>query len=199
MMLVYYVIASASCKLDPSWLVKLYSLEPIPSVTKIVNVSFQAGRVSDHWKISVLKPILKKLSMERLFEKFRSMSNLLFLSEITERAVTNQLLRHCDKIAPLPICQLLRYVRATCTQGRTSQTIWGPTFYMSTFGSDAYHIRGIILTFESPKWHFFCVPSHLRSTFLSTITSIYLCVLWYLRCGCIKGAKVQTIFQNWSL
>jgi hypothetical protein len=158
MMLVYYVIASASCKLDPSWLVKLYSLEPIPSVTKIVNLSFQEGRVSDHWKISVLKPILKKLSMERLFEKFRSMSNLLFLSEITERAVTNQLLRHCDKIAPLPICQLLRYVRATCTQGRTSQTILGECKIFEDRLSTCQHLEATRIIYGESYW-----PSNLRN------------------------------------
>ena len=43
--------------------------------------------------------------MSPLFENFRPVSNLLFLSKITERAVTNQLLCHCDKNATLPIYQ----------------------------------------------------------------------------------------------
>ena len=43
--------------------------------------------------------------MSPLFENFRPVSNLLFLSKITERAVTNQLPRHCDENAPLPIYQ----------------------------------------------------------------------------------------------
>jgi hypothetical protein len=98
-------MSSASCKFDPipPWLVKLCSLELVPSITKIVNFSLQEGRVLDHWKIALLKPILKKLSKEPLFENFRPVSNLLFLSKITERSVANQLLRHCEKNAPLPI------------------------------------------------------------------------------------------------
>ena len=44
--------------------------------------------------------------MYPLFENFRPVSNLLFLSKITERAVTNQLLRHCDKNAPLQFINL---------------------------------------------------------------------------------------------
>jgi hypothetical protein len=85
-------LSSASCKSDPipPWLVKLCSLELVPSITKIVNFSLQEGRVPDHWKISLLKPILKKLSMEPLFENFRPVSNLVFLSKITERSVANQ-------------------------------------------------------------------------------------------------------------
>jgi hypothetical protein len=98
--------SSASCKFDPipPWLVELCSLEPVPSITKIVNFSLQEGRVPDHWKIALLKPFLNKLSMEPLFENFRLVSNFLFLSKITERSVANQLPRHCEKNAPLPIC-----------------------------------------------------------------------------------------------
>ena len=100
-------LSSASCKFDPilPWFVKLCSLELVPSITKIVNFSLQEDRVPDHWKIALLKPILKKLSMEPLFENFRPVSNLFFLSKITERSVANQLLRHCETNAPLPICQ----------------------------------------------------------------------------------------------
>ena len=99
--------SSASCKFDPvpPWLVKLCSLELVLSITKIANSSLQESRVPDHWKISLLKPTSKKLSMEQLCENFRPVSNLLFLSKITERSVGDQLLRHCEKNAPLPICQ----------------------------------------------------------------------------------------------
>lgn len=100
-------LSSASCKLDPipSWLVKRCSLELIPFITKIVNLSLQEGLVPDHWKIALLKPLLKKTNMEPIFENFRPVSNLLFLSKITERAAANQLLRHCENNAPLPTCQ----------------------------------------------------------------------------------------------
>ena len=100
-------LSSASCKLDPipTWLVKLCLPELIPSITRIVNLSLQEGRFPDHWKTALLKPKLKKFCMSPLFENFRPVSNLLFLSKITKRAVANQLLHHCDKNAPLPIYQ----------------------------------------------------------------------------------------------
>ncbi len=100
-------LSSASCKLDPipSWLVKTCCLELIPSIAKIVNLSLQEGRVPDHWKIALLKPNLKKPNLDPVFENFRPLSNLPFLSKITEKAAANQLLNHCEKHAPLPICQ----------------------------------------------------------------------------------------------
>ncbi len=100
-------LSSASCKFDPipPWLVKLCSLELVPSIIKIVNSSLKRVESPDYWKIALLKPILKKRSMKPLFENFRPVSNLLFLSKITERSVANQLLRHSEKNAPLPICQ----------------------------------------------------------------------------------------------
>ena len=62
-------LSSASCKLDPipSWLVKICCLKLIPSITKIVNLSLQEGRVPDHWKIALLKPNLKKSSLDPVF------------------------------------------------------------------------------------------------------------------------------------
>ena len=100
-------LSSGSCKLDsiPTWLVKLYLPQLVPSITRIVNLSLQEDRVPDHWKTALLKPKLKKLSISPLFENFRPVSNLLFLSKITERAVTNQMQRHCDKNAPRPFYQ----------------------------------------------------------------------------------------------
>ena len=78
-------LSSAICKLDPipSWLVKICCLELIPSITKIVHLSLQEGRVPDHWKIALLKPNLKKSSLDPVFENFRPVSNLSFLSKIT--------------------------------------------------------------------------------------------------------------------
>jgi hypothetical protein len=52
-----------------------------------------------------LKPDLKNYSLDPVFENFRPVSNLSFLSKITEKAAANQLLNYCEKHAPLPICQ----------------------------------------------------------------------------------------------
>ncbi len=50
-------------------------------------------------------PILKKHGLEALFENFRPVNNLSFVSKIAERAVVGQLLDHSEKNAPLPTNQ----------------------------------------------------------------------------------------------
>ena len=85
--------SNASCELDPipTWLVKLCSNELTPILTKIINLSLEEGHVPDAWKIALLKPFLKKSGLEAVFENFRPVCNLSFLSKSAEKAVIEQL------------------------------------------------------------------------------------------------------------
>ena len=49
--------------------------------------------------------ILKKAGMDLVFENFRPVNNLPFVPKVTEKAVSSQLLNHCNKNAPLPVSQ----------------------------------------------------------------------------------------------
>ena len=99
--------SNASCELDPipSWLVKLCSNELTPILTKIINLSLEEGHVPDAWKIALLKPCLKKSGLEAVFENFRPVCNLSFISKSAENPVIEQLFEHCDENAPLPSSQ----------------------------------------------------------------------------------------------
>ena len=99
--------SNASCELDPipTWLVKLCSNELTPILTKIINLSLEEGHVPDAWKIALLKPFLKKSGLEAVFENFRPVCNLSFISKSAEKAVIEQLFEHCDENAPLPSSQ----------------------------------------------------------------------------------------------
>ena len=99
--------SNASCELDPipTWLVKLCSNELTPILTKIINLSLEEGHVPDAWKIALLKPFLKKSGLEAVFENFRPVCNLSFISKSAEKAVIEQLFGHCDENAPLPSSQ----------------------------------------------------------------------------------------------
>ncbi len=69
-------------------------------------MSLQDGYVPDAWKVAHLLPILKKHGLEALFENFRPVNNLSFVSKlIAERAVVEQLLDHSEKNTPLPTNQ----------------------------------------------------------------------------------------------
>ena len=56
------------------------------------------------WSVenALVKPLLKKLGLELVFPSFRPVSNLPFISKLTEKASVNQLNDHMNKVRPLP-------------------------------------------------------------------------------------------------
>lgn len=85
------------CELDPipTWLLKKCSEFLIPTITKIINLSFTTGIFPDQLKHSVIKPLLKKPSMDKeSLSNYRPVSNLSFISKLAERLAKNQLTEH---------------------------------------------------------------------------------------------------------
>ena len=62
----------------------------------MVNMSLEEGRAPENCKLALLKPLLKKAGMDLLFENFRPVNNLPFVAKVTEKAVSSQLLNHCN-------------------------------------------------------------------------------------------------------
>ena len=77
----------------PSPLVSNYDAL-IPVITQIINASLQSGSFPEEWKEALVLPILKKHGLDLIFKNFRPVSNLQFVSELTERAVFNQIHAH---------------------------------------------------------------------------------------------------------
>ena len=59
----------------------------LPVLTKIINLSLQNGIFADQWKCASVHPLLKKLGLEPIFQNFRPVSNLQYISKLTEKAV----------------------------------------------------------------------------------------------------------------
>ena len=59
-------------------------------LTRIINSLLQSGHFPKAWKEALVFPLLKKLGMDFIFENFRPVSNLPFVSKLTERAAFNQ-------------------------------------------------------------------------------------------------------------
>ena len=59
----------------------------LPVITKIINLSLQNGIFADQWKCALVHPLLKKLGLELIFQNFRPVSNLQYISKLTEKAV----------------------------------------------------------------------------------------------------------------
>ena len=73
-------------------------LDPLlPVITNMVNLSLRTEYFADAWKTAVVHPLLKKPGLDLLFKNFRPISNLQFVSKLTERVVANQIQCHMIK------------------------------------------------------------------------------------------------------
>ena len=74
----------------------------------MINFSLDGSCTPNRWKIELVIPLIKKLDIDPVFENVRPViiSNLSFVSKITEKAVIWQLLNYCNEHAPLFTNQL---------------------------------------------------------------------------------------------
>ncbi len=77
-----------SCSLDPiaTDILRKCLDVLLPIITDIINESLSTGT----YKLALVTPLLKKLGLELIFPSYRPVSNLQFLSKLTERAVATQ-------------------------------------------------------------------------------------------------------------
>ena len=96
-----------SCSLDP--LPTSVALDYVdillPIITKIINLSLISGQFAKEWKCALINPLLKKLGLDLLFPNHRSVSNLQYISKLTEKAVFNQINAHMTTNAIYPELQ----------------------------------------------------------------------------------------------
>lgn len=94
-------MSSATCELDPipTKFVKDQCQEAlIPSITKIVNESLSTGICPSIFKNALVKPLLKKPSLDtNILKNYRPVSNLSFISKLIEKCVIKQLQDHLEK------------------------------------------------------------------------------------------------------
>ena len=89
----------------PAHLLKSCSESLIPVITNLINSSLESGIFPDCWKEAVVIPLLKKLGLESLFKNLRPVSNLAYISKLTERAVFNQIYDHLVRSGLYPLLQ----------------------------------------------------------------------------------------------
>ena len=91
-----------SCPLDPmpSRLVSECS-SLLPVLTKIINSSLQNGHFPKTWKDAMVFPLLKKIGVDFALDNLRPVSNLKFVSKLTEMAACNQVHVSCISQQPL--------------------------------------------------------------------------------------------------
>ncbi|CAB3991211.1 Hypothetical predicted protein [Paramuricea clavata] len=90
-------VGKKSCELDPvpAKIFQGCQKTLLPIITKISNESLQSGCMLEILKEAVLKPKLKKDSLDyEEYTNFRPISNLQFLSKVIEKVAAGQLLEH---------------------------------------------------------------------------------------------------------
>ena len=70
-----------------------------------INRSIASGEFPHEWKTALVVPLLKKAGMDVIPKNYRPVSNLQYVSKLTERTVVNQLCLHSECRFPLPPCQ----------------------------------------------------------------------------------------------
>ena len=86
--------SSKPCSLDhlPAPVLKVCLKELLPTITKVVNLSFSNGVMPDALKTAELLPSLKKPDADhKQFSNFRPISNLTMISKVVEKVVAVQL------------------------------------------------------------------------------------------------------------
>ena len=89
-----------SCDLDPIPTELLYeNLDVLlPTITNIVDTSLASGFVPPDFKTAIVKPLLKKPSLDQnVLKNYRPISNLPFPSKILEKVVLHKLLSHLQE------------------------------------------------------------------------------------------------------
>ena len=91
-------LSKASCSLDPlptRLLTEHFLPELLPVITDIVNMSLENGIFPESLKTALVRPLLKKISLNRNVHKnYRPVSNIPFLSKIIEKIVAKRLFKH---------------------------------------------------------------------------------------------------------
>lgn len=79
--------------------------ELLPVLTKMINGSLSSGVFPDEWRDALLLPLLKKQDLDLAFKNFRPISNLQFVSKLTENAVAIQMQSYMAANQLYPVLQ----------------------------------------------------------------------------------------------
>ena len=89
--------SNSSCALDPipTWLLKQCIPELLPIITAILSTSLRTGSVPALFKYAIIRPHLKKSSLDtEKLKNYRPISNLHFMSKVLEKLVVKRLENH---------------------------------------------------------------------------------------------------------
>ena len=109
-------IPSKSCESDavPRCLLKRILDKVAGVITSIINISLEQGVFAHSWKSATVRPLLKEVGLELTCSNYRPVSNLPFLSKVTEKCMLSQFTAHCDTNKLLPNYQSAYHKNFSC-------------------------------------------------------------------------------------
>ena len=66
------------------------------------------------WKITIIRPLLKKLGLTLIHSNYRPVSNLPFLSKVVEKVIQDQFRSHCANHRLIPDYQSAYHANYSC-------------------------------------------------------------------------------------
>ena len=83
----------------------------LPVITFQINLSLEYGVFPDMWKEAIGYPLLKKVDLGSSFPNLRLISNLSYISKLTEKAVFQQLNNQLliNKLYPIGISEVSQH------------------------------------------------------------------------------------------
>ena len=93
-------LAAKSCALDPlpGYVTRNALGVLLHFISKIINISLETGQMPSQLKVAMLRPLLKKSSLDHTqFSNYRPVSNLSFISKAIEKLVANQLISYINE------------------------------------------------------------------------------------------------------
>ena len=97
-------MASKSCESDPvpTTLLKVILPQVMRAITKIINTSLELGIFASQWKVTMFRPLIKKIGLALVAPNYHPVSNMPFLSKVLKRCVVHLFTAYCDTNKLLP-------------------------------------------------------------------------------------------------
>ena len=138
-----------SCTLDPmpTSLVVSVGDELLPFISLILNSSLSLGYFPEVWKAALVDPRLKKCGQAASLTNLRPVSNLQFISKLTERAVCDQTAEHVSRSGRYPLLQ------SPYRAGHSAETALLKVQNDILLAMDRHHVTLLVLLDLSAAFH----------------------------------------------
>ena len=105
---IIFSMKTKSCQLDtlPTKLLKECIDSILLTITSLVNILLQDGAFTSRWNTSIIRPLLKKSTLDLIPSNYCPVSHLSFLSKLLEKCAMDDVSEHCNLHKLLPDYQL---------------------------------------------------------------------------------------------